>query len=87
MKKVYVFLIPMLGLLLASSVSGRADQVTKVQPSTPTCAVSAPPPAYYVAPAYYYPAPAAVYYGPPPYYYRPRRVVIFPRVCIGFHCP
>jgi len=68
--------IPALVLLLASSVTGRADQFTDIQNSPYTYWVPAPP--GYVG------APPPYYYGPPP-----GTVVIVPppppRFFIGFH--
>ena len=77
MKKLFLSLVPALVLLLASSVTGRADQFTDIQNSPNTYWV--PPPPRYVA------APPPYYYGPPP-----GSVVVVPppppiRFFFGFH--
>lgn len=89
MKKRFGCLLPALALLLVSSISGRADQFSKIENSPYTYWVPAPtpPPPGYVAgppqPYYYGPPPPGYYYGPPPPSGPP--VVIVPHFFIGFH--
>ena len=80
MKKILICVLPALVLLLASSLTGRADQFTDIQnsPNTywvpaPPGYVVAPPPGYY-GPGYYGPPGTVVVVPPPP-----------PRIFFGFH--